>query len=121
MWLDDMRDPVNFGAMGATWVKNYDEAIALLKTGKVTFASLDHDIGACQDCIDSGKHIGDMKTEETTFFNVCPHAKTGYDVAVYIEEHNIWPSHGMRCHSMNPVGRGRIEQIITRHYRGCRS
>ena len=116
MWLDDIRDPKEYGGIGAVWVKTYDEAINMLKTGKVTFASLDHDIGACQDCIDHNYHIGDMTTAETTFYNRCPHEKTGYSVVCWMEENNVWPEKGCRVHSANPVGKQRMEQVIQAHY-----
>lgn len=116
LWLDDIRNPEQFGFIGATWAKNYDEAIVLLKSGDVTFASLDHDIGACQTCIEKGLHIGIMNSPETTFFNRCPHMKSGYDVICWMEEHNIWPKNGVRVHSMNPVGRDKMNQVILRQY-----
>jgi hypothetical protein len=43
LWLDDVRNPEERGLVGFTWVKTV-EAIALLKTGQVVFASLDHDL-----------------------------------------------------------------------------
>ncbi len=115
LWLDDIRPPWKYGFMGAEWAKSYDEAVVLLQTGKVTFASLDHDIGACEDCVAKLLHIGDMKTAETTFLNRCPHAKSGYDVLVWMEENNIWPVDGVVVHSMNPIGRYRMQVIIDKH------
>lgn len=44
LWLDNIREPWKHGYTGAEWAKTADEAIALLKTGTVTFASLDHDL-----------------------------------------------------------------------------
>lgn len=120
LWLDDVRDPNEHGAIGFTWAKTYAEAIRYLKSGLVTFASLDHDIGACQDCIDHDYHIGDMQTAETTFFNRCPHAESGYNVVCWMEENNVWPIDGTRVHSMNPVGRQRMQQVIDGHYRSTR-
>ncbi len=52
VWLDDERDPSDsntkqlFGSRGdEVWVKTSGQAIELLKTGKVNFISLDHDLG----------------------------------------------------------------------------
>ena len=118
LWLDDVREPWRHGFIGAEWAKTYDEAIAQLASGEVTFASLDHDIGACADCTREMKHIGDMKTPETTFYNRCPHEKTGYDVVCWMEQNNAWPRDGVRVHSANPVGRARMEAVIKRHYAG---
>lgn len=126
LWLDDERDPQKTlhirgdgtpnGTLGWTWVKTYDDAIKALQAGEVTYASLDHDIGACDDCVMALLHIGDMETPETTFYNRCPHAKTGYDLICFMEEYEIWPRDGVRVHSMNPVGRARMQQVIDKHY-----
>jgi hypothetical protein len=118
LWLDDERVPWKYGFIASEWAKNYDEAIAALQTGEVTFASLDHDIGACAECTASMQHVGDMLTPETTFYNRCPHAKSGYDVVCWMEENNVWPAEGVAVHSMNPVGRQRMQQVIDRHYMG---
>jgi len=40
--------------------------------------------------------------------------KSGYDVAKYIVEYQL-PIGSFRVHSMNPVGRRNIEQLLT-HY-----
>ncbi len=44
LWLDDVRPPARYGCLGFHWAKTFDEAIAALATGDVTFASLDHDL-----------------------------------------------------------------------------
>ena len=118
LWLDDVREPWKHGFIGATWAKTYDEAIEILESRQVSFASLDHDIGACADCVEKNLHVGDMRTPETTFYNRCPHEKTGYDVVCWMEENNVWPPEGTRVHSANPVGKQRMQVVIDRHYRG---
>lgn len=52
VWLDDIRDPTlphiqaGYGSTGdEVWVKTVPEAMALLKTGKVRWISLDNDLG----------------------------------------------------------------------------
>ena len=116
LWLDDVREPWKHGFIAAEWARNYDQAIAMLKTGRITFASLDHDIGACADCVEKMLHVGDMKTPETTFYNHCPHAKSGLDVVRWMEKNNVWPRDGVVVHSMNPEGRKDMQQVINRHY-----
>lgn len=98
LWLDDIRDPVQHGYIGYSWAKTYEEAIAALSTGRVQHASLDHDLGI--------RSTLGMPTDE----------KTGYDVVCWMEEHNIWPRHGVRVHSANPVGKTRMEAAIRRAY-----
>jgi hypothetical protein len=97
IWLDDERDPTdpiiqkNFGSTGdEVWIKTADECIEMLKSGRVSSISLDHDLGP----------------EE---------AGTGYDVAVWIEEaayNKGIPKLGMRVHSANPVGRKNMERAL---------
>lgn len=91
LWLDDIRDPVQYGKYRWVWAKTADEAIAWLATGKVTEASLDHDL-------DIQATIGNTPTE-----------KTGYDVVLWMEEHNVYPVDGVTVHSMNPSGKARME------------
>ena len=51
LWLDDVREPWRHGRIGWEWAKTASEAIALLETGKVENASLDHDLGICDLCL----------------------------------------------------------------------
>jgi hypothetical protein len=100
LWLDDVRKPWEHGFVGADWAKNYDEAIKLLQTHLVTFASLDHDL-----------------SEQAALGEKPEHEKTGYDVVCWLEEHpQYWPPCGVIVHSMNPVGKARMEQVIKKHY-----
>ena len=89
LWLDDIRNPNENGAIGAVWAKTYEEAICFLETGEVNIASLDHDL-TCNE-------------------------KTGYDVICWIEEHNVWPNE-VYVHSANPSGKLRMLQAIQKHY-----
>jgi hypothetical protein len=91
VWLDDERPmPSDFDIH----VRTADEAIELLKTGKVTFISLDHDLG------DQGQ-------------------ATGYKVAKFIEEaayHNSIPRLRVYFHTMNPVGKANMKAAIRQAY-----
>lgn len=88
VYVDDIRVPER-GEWDAI-VRNFDAALALLKTGKVTYISLDHDLG--QDSL------------------------TGYDLAKWIET-EVFIDPGFKCpdivvHSANPVGRNNIIQCM---------
>lgn len=100
MWLDDIRLPPE----GATWVKNYDEAIALLQTGRVTEASLDHDLSDFQ-----------MRWDTSSGYSEAPYQReeerTGFHVVCWMQENNVWPSL-VRVHSANPVGKARMLRVI---------
>lgn len=99
MWLDDVREPWKHGYIACEWAKNYYQAIAMLRTGLITFASLDHDL-SIEDTM--GEPSGE---------------KTGYDVVCWMEENDVWPSEGVTVHSMNPAGRARMQAVIDKHYR----
>ena len=88
LWIDDMRPaPEDY-----YWCKDYNTAIKVIKFytlfGRgINHISFDHDLG-----------------EE----------KSGYDIAKYLVENQI----DIKCfsvHSMNPVGRNNIIQLLT-HY-----
>lgn len=85
VFLDDVRDPYP----GWTLVRNYQECIRLLRTGKVRFLSLDHDLGLDR--------------------------KSGYDVACWIERQVVLEGFRppvLSCHSANPAGRRNILAAI---------
>lgn len=90
LWLDDMRSlPVDEGWVHA---RSVNEAIAFMETLDITYASLDHDLG------DFSSDGGD-----------------GIAFALWMAEHNKWPSDGIAVHSMNPVGVTNMLAIIE-HY-----
>jgi hypothetical protein len=115
LFLDDVRTPPAFG-----WVvaRTADEAIDYLKTHEVYFASLDHDLADEHypwNAIPNLPNQDDWP-EHMNRYPVQFKEKTGYDVILWMEENNVWPSHGVICHSMNPVGRQRINAVIEKHY-----
>lgn len=100
LWLDDIREPWKYGYLGAEWVKTADAAIAALATGKVEFASLDHDL-----------------SEMATIGMAPAGEKTGYTVICWLEEHpEFWPARGVRVHSFNPAGKIKMQGVIRAHY-----
>ncbi len=94
VWLDDAREmPKGFDLH----VRTAEEAIQILKSGKVTFISLDHDL--------SFEHYLGEESD----------VPTGYDVAQFIEcaVHNDWiPMPNWAVHSANPVGAQRIKHAM---------
>jgi hypothetical protein len=109
LWLDDIRDPAKFIKMDWetwTWAKTADEAVAHFRTGRVEFASLDHDLTF--DQMEKGGYLGEI--HEDGF-------KSGYDVVLWLEQHpEFWPPLGVKVHSANPAGAARMRQIIQKHY-----
>lgn len=105
LYLDDVRNPPNDGGGPWTVVRTIDDAKALLLTGDVEEASLDHDLGQCDAC------RSDLGPDH------CPHVGTGYDLVKWMAEHDVWPRVKPRCHSANPVGRAAMVQMIERYWR----
>jgi hypothetical protein len=85
LWLDDLRTPPE----GWTWAKTVEEAIPHLKTGEVTEASLDHDLGEGID--------------------------EGYALVLWMAEHDTWPKESISVHSSNPPGVKRMCGVIERY------
>jgi hypothetical protein len=111
IWLDDIRP----APRGFTHVKTIQEAKTLLETGHVAFASLDHDLGACDEC--SQGMTPDEWLEKHNYASMpnCSHFGTGYDLVCWMEETGHWPTvYWPTVHSANAVGRRRMEQAIER-------
>lgn len=96
LWLDDERQPSQSFINSVEtyfWAESYEDAIFYLANFtdedryEDVFVSFDHDLGR---------------------------EKSGYDFAKYLLEHNIKIG-GFKIHSMNPVGRHNIYQLLT-HY-----
>lgn len=77
LWLDDVRPHPE----GWVRAKSVNEAIAVMETGEVTHASLDHDLGVWTSEGGSGVKLTD-----------------------WMAEHDCWPTKGIRIHSSNPSG-----------------
>lgn len=111
MWLDDIRKP----PPGWTWVKTVDEAKKLLLTGNVEHANLDHDLGACEECLNGLTPEQWLELHDFKSMPNCTHFGTGYDLVCWMEEQNIWPSGSVGVHSLNPVGANNMRGVIHRH------
>ncbi len=90
LWLDDIRPAPN----GWFWSPNAEDAMNILRAFReeITHMSFDHD-------------LGDTSIPE----------KTGYTVALWMAEHEIWPTEECTVHSANPVGARRIQGVIDRY------
>jgi hypothetical protein len=116
LWLDDVRDPLNHGAIGFVWVKTVDDAKAAILTGEVNRASLDHDLGACEGCM-GGRTVDDWLIETNCMaMPNCSHFGTGYDLCLWMAETGHWPKERPTVHSANPVGAERMRGVIARYF-----
>ena len=99
LWLDDERP----APAGWRHARTVDEAIAIMQSGPVELASLDHDLGD----VDAARSAAREPTRE----------RTGYDFCLWMAEHECWPRQRPVVHSQNPVGRAAMVQLIDRHWR----
>jgi hypothetical protein len=126
LYLDDMRQPYD----GWTLVKTIEEAKALLKLGVVDQMSLDHDLGACDTCLEqfeprNGRPYDEWVMAcqnrwltETNFSSMphCEHFGSGYELCLWMAEHGIWSKQRPHVHSANPAGRERMWGVINRYF-----
>lgn len=112
LFVDDVRKVPD----GWQVARTIEDAKILLETGRVNRLSLDHDMGACADCVRAGKHIGDMSTPQTTFMNWCSHHEDGTKLVNWIIATGNWPMQKPTVHSANPVGAQRMRQLIDRYW-----
>lgn len=99
LMLDDEREAKD----GWLHVRTYTEAVEVMQDPAVTVVrmSLDHDLGICETCDQSGT-------------SDCPH--TGYKFALWCAEFDRWSVEKPAVHSMNSVGRRAIQSVIDRYW-----
>lgn len=90
LWLDDVRPAPD----GWRWAKTLEAARALLETGSVVEASLDHDLGT------------DERGDELP---------AGRKLVLWMCEHGVWPRDGVSIHSANVVGVQHMAALIERY------
>lgn len=109
LWLDDVRSAPTFIESGLVWTvaKTGDEAIKILRSGDVEFASLDHDLA--QEHYYANQHSLDF---QSTAFK----EKTGWDVLAWMMTNNVWPKNGVRIHTGNGVRRALMLSLVEKVY-----
>lgn len=112
LWLDDMRP----APIGWIHVRTAQEAQGYLSRGIVQRASLDHDLGACSECM--GGKTPEQWLVETNYQAMphCEHFGTGYTLVCWMEETGHWPIEKPNVHSANPAGRQKMQAAIARRY-----
>lgn len=113
LWLDDVRPAPE----GWVHVKTDAEARVLLEQGIVRAASLDHDLGACKECMGDMEDAEDwLSRNKYVSMPNCEHFGTGYTLVCWMEETGHWPQKEPSVHSANPAGRFKMQMAIKRHY-----
>lgn len=113
LWLDDLRP----APAGWTHAKTVAEAQALLEHEDVDMASLDHDLGACDQCM-GGRSVGEWMAEWAyQSMPHCDHAGTGYTLVCWMRDTGLKPRQKPFVHSANPDGARRMRQALDELYR----
>lgn len=102
LWLDDVREPHQYGRLGWTWAKTGDEVLALLAGNLVQVAALDHDLAP-----EHYPGLEYLKAENPTL--------SGTEVAKAIVRDSLWPQQELIVHSLNPLGAKRMMKIFLRN------
>ena len=110
LWLDDMRP----APVGWLHVKTVEEAKPILASGKVRKLSLDHDLGACRDCLKGRSPEQWLDESDYQSMPNCDHFGTGYTLVCWMEETGNWPAELPTLHTANPVGRSKMYAAIHR-------
>jgi hypothetical protein len=112
LYLDDVR-PCPIGWTLARTVKEAIQRVEMAKSIKDPFeaASLDHDLGACDAC-----HAGPQAWWNEGGMPFCDHVGTGSTFVDWMIETGNWPIDRPTVHSMNPVGRRRMQVAIDRYF-----
>lgn len=135
LWLDDERPQPE----GWVWAKTADQAIHHLTSHRdvqdperiaslnrfdaglvplftITHMSFDHDL--------ADEHYAYWLASETLPVEsparnaaraMAAREKTGYDVALWMAEHNVWPTEACYVHSHNSVGAEKMVGVINRY------
>ncbi len=96
LYLDDIRNPPD-----DTWllVRNYDECIAALQKQDWNIISLDHD-------------LADFHYGQVGGYGEGTIEKTGYSVAEWMVENNVYAKEDIIIHSWNPDGARRMGYLL---------
>ena len=105
LYLDDVRKcPV-----GWTLARSFAEAVDIMRNWNVVEASLDHDLGACNDCLRADAHAA-----ETLH---CEHVPDGRAFVKWMVATGCWPRKKPVVHSANPSGAASMRAMIDAHWR----
>lgn len=119
LWLDDERPEPE----GWVWVKTALEAIAVLeglqkvgRLNRLTHMSFDHDLADIH-------YEGFMATQiyneghpvRKHYERECAKEMTGYDVILWMAEHEVWPTEDCYVHTHNSVRGPVMADMINRY------
>lgn len=109
LYLDDVRKcPV-----GWTLARSVAEAIDVMKQWTVVEASLDHDLGACDECL-LREEVAALAANGAF---LCPHIPNGMEFVRWMKRTGVWPQNKPTVHSANGGEAPRMREQIDAHWR----
>jgi hypothetical protein len=124
LWLDDERLAPDESWL---WVKTAQEAINYLRwvqeqrsygpmCSELTHMSFDHDLADVHyDYWHAGQVLPKDHPARVHARGVAAKEMTGYDVLLWMAEHEVWPTEACYVHSHNAVGAERMVGVINRY------
>jgi hypothetical protein len=108
LWVDDIRRPPDDSW---TWARTNEQAIDALRTGEVTEASLDHDMGL---------HEADPDAPGAETWIAADRAQhaNGLDLVGWMCQNGVLPE-AITIHTWNPEGAGRMAALLRQHGRAA--
>jgi hypothetical protein len=103
--VDDVR-PIPVGWIGA---RSAAAAVDLFCRFAVVEASLDCDLGACDECI--------RTRSECAATLHCEHIPDGVALVRWMVSRNRWSATKPRVHSLNPTGGAEMRRLIEAHWK----
>lgn len=100
-----------------TWVKTVEEAQKLLEEGRVRHLSLDHDLGACDVCMEGKTAEQWLIDHNFQSMPNCEHIGTGYTLICWMEETGLWSLRKPTLHTRNGGARTKMQLAIDRQVR----
>lgn len=108
LYLDDVRKC----PFGYTLARSVEEAIDVMLRWTVTDASLDHDLGACAECLQREE----VAAAAATGAFLCEHVPNGMAFVNWMKRTNVWPVNKPTVHSANGAKAPLMREEIERHF-----
>jgi hypothetical protein len=112
LFLDDIRLPPD-----DTWTvcRTAEEARGLLLAGPIDVATLDHDLGECDECVNTFPARGYPLVTDT-----CRHKMNGLQLLEWMRGAGVWPRQKPSVHSLSEKGRPAMVAFIEQHWQAPR-
>lgn len=119
LFLDDERSPDDvYPGVEKDWsvVRRLGVMKGIMTMITVTSMSLDHDLGACEECMAGRSQLQWLEEHHFQTMPHCGHVGTGLDLVKWMVEGGHWPKQKPAVHSANREGRAAMQALIDTHF-----